>query len=129
MSFDYSDMARTATELIKEFGGEVIWREVADPIVPNSGQPQPWRPTAGVPTDYAVQVAFFPNTKENREALHYSSDSDVPTGTELGLLGPVDFTPTLKGIVLRGGEQLPVTKINPLRPNGVALYYTLEFDV
>lgn len=127
----YDRQILTAKRLLFRNGQSVTWREPAAPITAPTGPAQPWKPTAGIPTDYPdTRIAFFPNTKENRETLHYSNDTDIPAGSEIGLMGAVDFNPTLKGIVIRpDGQQLRVKSISPIKPNGEIILYTIDFDV
>ena len=77
-----------ARRMIAKYGQSVTFRTLTDGTLPDPNAP--WLPGTPVSVDYAVKIAFFPNSTQNNEFLHYVQGTDVPAGTEVGYLSPSD---------------------------------------
>ena len=114
-----------AKRSIAHKGQSVIWRE---PALADADSDTPWKPGDAPPDDHVVNIVFLPDNRTNYEFLALMANTEVPKGRLIGLMAAVDFTPTLKGVVIRDGVTLGVRTIDPLAPNGQAILYTIGFD-
>jgi hypothetical protein len=117
---------QTAKRLIAKNGQAVKWRIVRDaaPADPS----QPWKPTnPATPVEHDVTICFLTVDKETYESLSYMTNGEVPMGAVLGLMGAVDFEPSLKDVVIRDGKELRLFNIEELNPNGQTILYTMVF--
>ena len=62
-----------------------------------------------------------------RETIAYLRGTEVPTGSVMGLMGAVNFEPSLKDVVIRDGKELRLENIDVLSPNGKTILYTVVF--
>lgn len=115
----------TAIRLIKKNGQKVIWRQTAKP----SDTLEPWKQQDAASIDKDAIICFLPVDKETREFLTYIRGTDVPMGSELGLMGAVDFEPSIEDVVLRDGKTYRIKHIDLLSPNGQKILYTIEFAI
>lgn len=115
----------SAKRLIAKNGQFVTWRSIGEPtpVDPN----KPWDETTHTQTDSSVKIAFLPTDRIGAEFRNYLAGTSVPMGKELGYMAPVDFTPSLKDVVLRGSEELSILKIDRIAPNGEIVLYIIEF--
>lgn len=122
---EYDRAIATAQRLIAKKGMSVTWKQLTNgtPADPD----KPWRPGATEHTDKTVNIVFFPYNRENQKFLALLTGTEVPKGEEYGLMGAVDFTPTLKDTIVRNGETLAVETINLLAPAGDPVLYTIGF--
>lgn len=116
----------TAKRLIKKNGQLVQWRQrtsVADPD-------QPWLGGAPVDTFHDVYIAFVSDEqKDDRKSNMYMEAAPSTTiGRIPGLMGAVDFVPSLEDVVIRDGAELRLVTMDILRPNNQVIMYTLEFE-
>jgi hypothetical protein len=115
----------TALRLIQKNGQQVAWRQ-------SQSQPDPAEPFKVIPaerSEHSPFVCFLPVNKENREVFALlRGTANVVTGAELGLMGAVDFAPSVKDKVIRDGKALDIKSIDVLRPNGRPILYTIEFS-
>ena len=117
---------QTAKRLIAKNGQAVKWRIVRDaaPADPS----QPWKPTNNAtPVEKDATICFLTVDKETYESLSYMTNGEVPMGAVLGLMGAVDFEPSLKDVVIRDGKELRLFNIDELKPNGQTILYTMVF--
>lgn len=105
-------------EEIEQSGQLVTWKQISK--VETS---TPWLPTNGTSIDNDVYMCFATNSK-----LQYWKGTEIPVGTLIGLMGQVDFTPKMKDVVIRDGEELTVKVINTLAPNGDVVLYKVVFE-
>lgn len=121
----YDRQIATAIRLIAKYGQAVTWRSANE----TENALEPWKATAGTPTDTEVSICFVP-AKDNewRKLFYYLKGTEVPAGKLAGLMGQVSFTPSLKDVVIRDGKTLRIANIDLLSPNGQKILYTLEFD-
>jgi hypothetical protein len=105
-------------EEIEQSGQLINWKQINK--VETS---TPWLPTNGTAIDNDVFMCFATNAK-----LQYWSGTEIPVGMMIGLMGQVDFTPKMKDVVIRNGEELTVKQINTLAPNGVVVLYKVVFE-
>lgn len=75
------------------------------------------------PINNAVRILFLPSAK----GLEYLFQTEVPVGSEIGLMGAVPFVPALSHIVDRVTDELKPSTINPLAPNGQVILYAMSF--
>lgn len=122
---EYDRAIATAQRLIAKKGMSVTWEQRAngEPADPD----KPWRPAAAEPTNKTVSIVFLPYNRENQKFLSLLAGTEVPRGEEYGLMGAVDFEPTLKDTVLRGSQRLGVETIDVLAPSGQPILYTIGF--
>jgi hypothetical protein len=112
-----------AQQAIKDNGQAVIWRQLNR----TADVGEPWKVASGN-VDYSPFICFFPVNKQTRETLHYIAGSnELKDGSVIGLMGAVNFVPSLADVVIRDGKQLNIASIEVLAPNGQAILYTIEF--
>lgn len=117
---------QTAKRLIAKNGRAVKWRVVRDaaPADPS----QPWKPTnPATPVEHDVTICFLTVDKDTYETLSYMAGGEVPMGAVMGLMGAVNFEPSLKDVVIRDGKELRLFNIEELNPNGQTILYTMVF--
>lgn len=112
----------SARRLIAKYGEACVWRKPADP----DDAADAWRDVRdGDPTDVDVKIAWFPPGGQ-LAFLAAMTDTEVPAGTELGLMAPGDFEPLASDVLLRtGGVEAEITKIDRLAPDGTPVLYTI----
>lgn len=118
----------TALKLIKKYGQPIDWVhniESTDPATP-------WLPSVGSSVSYEPIICFLPiNTLTPREIhayLGYVPGIEAQTGMYYGLMGSVEFNPSLKDTVSRDGVKLNLATIDLLAPNGQKVLYTMIFN-
>lgn len=124
----YDRQRATALRLIAEKGETCVWRKLAA----TGGTAA--KPASTTPTDNTVKVVFLPIELEYlATALTMIKDTEVPAGYMLGLMGAVDFEPSLDDVIIRGagsGEELGLADKNGIEvidPNGEgAVLYMLR---
>lgn len=115
----------TAKRLIAKYGQTVTWRSVVD----GANASEPWKPPEAADVDHEVNICFVPvRDNEWRKLLTYLKGSEVPGGYLAGIMGQVDFTPSLKDVVIRDGVTLRIASIDVLSPNGQKILYSVEFE-
>lgn len=124
---DYSDDIAGALEDIAEAGEACTW------FKPASQAGTPSRPEAGAsPTQTPVFILFLPNKQASMlTILSALADSNVPGGSEKGLMGNHGFTPELGDWIIRANSErmtiVPENGIDTLAPSGVAILHTIRF--
>lgn len=115
----------SARRLIDKYGEACVWRKPAAPDE-DVQDAEPWRDVReGDPTDVDVKIAWFPPGGQ-LAFLAAISDTEIPAGTELGLMAPGDFEPLASDVLLRtGGVEAEITKIDRLAPDGTPVLYTV----
>lgn len=114
----------TALRLIKKNGRLVQWRQ----LVRRENPDKPWETLPAVPVDHNVYICFLPVDKDNREFINYVRGSnEIKIGSEIGLMGQVEFEPDGADKVIRDGLTLEILNIDLLAPNGQKILYTVEF--
>lgn len=123
----YDEDIAGAQEAIRDDGMPVVWVQTLDPV--NAGDEV--MPTTGfVPVEHPARMVFFPIGLVTARSLSYRFGTDVPIGSEYGLLaGGIAFEPSLRDYVIRGTETLTIAHIDKLAPNGQAVLYTVYFNV
>jgi hypothetical protein len=125
----YDRQIESAQRIILEKGEVCEWHVAATAVVADAEEP--WNQTVDDEADavaHAPSIAFFPLSRQFSQLLRYLKGTEVVTGSLYGLMGAVDFTPKLTGIVERGdGTKLGITAIDPFSPNGEVIFYTIEF--
>lgn len=117
----------TAKAAIKKNGELCTWR-APTAATPEVGE-KPWKPVADTPTDYEdISILFLPAGTINA-LVRFLKGTEVPTGSTSALMGAVAFVPSAKDVVIRSdGSELRIKSIDPLKPNGQIILYTIEFD-
>lgn len=113
----------TALRLIKKNGQKVVWRKIED--VKNTDKP--WLPSDAIVTNYDVDICFLPVGREGMDTMVFFQNTEVEIGSVKGLMGDVDFEPSLKDVVIRGEEELRILSIDLLSPNGQEVLYKIRF--
>jgi hypothetical protein len=115
----------TAQRLIANNGQTVQWRQSA----PTVNAAAPWVPGDNTNTDTDVSICFVPvQSSVTRKFLAAISGTDITVGKLAGLMGNVEFEPSIKDVVIRDGVELAITSIDLLSPNGQKILYTIEFE-
>jgi len=129
-SSPYKSLVETAKRMILEKGqsSNVIWKTRTNDTP--SDPSMPWNGVAEIETEHSVSIIFLPNERYGRELYRYLADTtDVPVGNLLGFMAQVDFTPSLKDVVVRDGVELPILSFNAYDPDGSGvILYVIEFD-
>ena len=122
----FDRQVQTALKLIAKNGQSVKWRVVRDGAPVDSSQP--WKPTQpATPVEHDVTICFLTVDKDTYETLSYMAGGEVPMGAVMGLMGAVNFEPSLKDVVIRDGKELRLENIDVLSPNGQTILYTVVF--
>jgi len=116
---------KTALRLIKKNGQSCIWNEI---LQPSEDANSPWIVEDVLPIQHNVEIAFFTVDKENQETFNTMSETLIPMGSLLGLMGNFNFKPSMFDSVIRDGEVLKVKSIDVLSPNGQQILNTVVFD-
>lgn len=122
---DISRAIATAKRLIEANGQAVIWRRSfrAAPVG------QPWRDVAaGDPTDTPVTILWLTPKLRKMAFLQLAEKVDVPNGVEEALMPAQDFTPELQDTVVVDGVPQSLYRVDPLKPNGVPIFYRLYLN-
>ena len=122
----FDRQVKTALKLIAKNGQAVKWRIVRDGAPVDSSQP--WKPTQpATPVEHDVTICFLTVNKDTYETLSYMAGGEVPMGAVMGLMGAVNFEPSLKDVVIRDGKELRLFNLEELNPNGQTILYTMVF--
>lgn len=128
----YDRQIATAKRIIAQKGQTATWYSVA----PGSGGTAA-APAAAVETPHTVTIAFLPIDREYLRTIQaVMKDTDVPSGYLQGLMGQVDFKPTLADRVVRRVNGVDETYrilqdngIEEIDPNGEGvILYTVRFS-
>lgn len=117
----YDRMKDAANRLIEKYGKQTYLRQIRDAAPLNSDQP--WIPGGNITSvDRPVTIAFLPDKKENRYSQQLgisrmNQTDHMPEGYIVGYMGPVDFTPNLKDLILKDGRYLTIDRLEEVRPN------------
>ena len=125
MSEFYDCVLLEAQELISEFGKSVIWQSTSasTPVDPSN----PWIEISNTIVNHSVDIVILPIDLKTQKSIQYITGTLIPTGNNVGYMGNVDFTPTVKDIVVDGSEKLTIKNIDVYKPNGTPLLYIVEF--
>lgn len=115
----------TALRLIKKNGRSVNWRQVRDTVADPS---QPWKTGESEIVDNTVTICFLPVDRDTYKTLAFRFNGEIPSFSQLGYMGAVNFDPNLKDVVIRDGEELRIAYIDKLAPNGQNILYTVLFQ-
>lgn len=122
----FDRQVQTAKRLIAKNGQLVKWRIVRDASPANPAQP--WKPTnPATPVEEDVTICFLTVDKDTYETASYMAGGEVPMGAVMGLMGAVNFEPSLKDVVIRDGKEFRLENIDVLSPNGQTILYTVVF--
>jgi hypothetical protein len=119
---DINRAIATAKRLIEANGQSVLWR------VPFRASPvdQPWRDTeAGDPIDTPVKILWVTPKFRTMAFLQLLKGTDIPIGTEEALMPAYAFTPDQTDLLVVDGVEQSLYRIDPLKPNGVPVFYRL----
>ena len=116
-----------AAEQLREDGQLVTWQKIVDGTPADAAKP--WKPGEATVTEYPVYIVFLPDDRQGYQVSRYGKGTEVPRGSEKGLMAAQDFEPAIKDTIVRDGKTLSICGINPLRPNGQVIMYELWFDL
>lgn len=115
----YDRLRNTATRLITKFGEKVRYINVQD------GEPidgKDWEVSAPVKTEHILPIVFLPNKSSIEQLFQMMQNGNVQTGNEVAYVPTVNFTPSLKDIIIRSdGVERRLKAISPIQPNGDAV--------
>jgi hypothetical protein len=115
MAFDYAELAQVASDLISEFGRQMIIRVNAD-VIPD--QNKPWKATSSVATDTTVLAVEVPFTVDRPEGTHRSRDDK-----RYLIAGPSLTTIEVDHLLVDGGQVWAVTNPIIIRPGPTTVLY------
>jgi len=122
----YARQIETAKRLIDKFGAECVWVKPAAED-PNA---KPWRDNRqGEAEEFNASVAFF-SAKDlgygSTLALANMAGTEVPAHSRMGLMsGGQEFNPELTDTVWFNGDEIDITKIDNLAPDGEPILFFL----
>lgn len=121
----YKRQRETATRLIKKYGEQVTWNVSRE----TPSNDQPWLGGTVETIAKRPYVVFVTSSSQVKQLFQMMTGTDVPTGQNLGYMGPTDFEPTTLDTVVRSdGRTYRIKSIDPLKPNEEAtILYTMEF--
>lgn len=120
----------SALKLIKKNGQLVKWRTIPDAVIADPDKPWDTTPaTPAVPVEHDVYIVFLLNNNKGLESLAHAINSEVAKGAFRGLMGNVNFEPTLKDVVIRNGVTYRISELQCLAPNGQKILYKIGFDL
>lgn len=117
----YDRFKAAALRIIDKYGEKTVLRQIRDAAPINSDMP--WIPNGNIlPVDNEVTIAFLPDKKENRYSQQLgisrmNQTDNMPEGYIVGYMGPVNFVPNLKDLVLREGRWLTIDRMEEIKPN------------
>lgn len=116
----------TAKRLIEK-NGELSQWVVRTQNAPNPDTP--WIPTGETDVSNPVKIVFLPVGTRFLELVQMIAKTEVPTGSQKGLMAAVDFVPQIDAVIIRpsGDRQYKVKSIDTISPNGQIILYKLEF--
>lgn len=120
MSFNYAEMAATATELINEFGMVMLVRRVAGaaPIYdPIEGTYPPT--TSGDVSVYGVQLQI---TTEYADSV---GAQNIQSGDQMVILSP-GYKPLSTDKLVIGADVWNIVNVSPVSPAGIDLLYEVQ---
>lgn len=116
---EYDRAIANVIRVLAKKGRACIWRI---PVAAEGNKS--WRNgPAQEPIKHPVRILFLPSAK----GMEYLFQTEVPVGSEIGLMGAVPFVPALAHIVDRESDELKPSTINPLAPNGQIILYAMSF--
>lgn len=122
--FNYVRMQRQASELIKQFGINAIWRQIQ-----NVNNDEGYKVVAQTTTDHECHVVLLQRNLLGRKKIT-DGDTEQRTGEIKALMAhSAKFTPRGKDVLIVGTEEYRVMSIDPLKPAGTTLLYKLELQV
>lgn len=122
----YSRQIENSLRIIRERGQSVTWVSQTNTTAPDPTEP--WNPSENLTVSNTVTIVFLPVGYRGYRQQQYAKDSEVQTGRIYGIMGSVDFTPSLKDYVVRGTENLKIATIDPIAPDGTPIIYEIEFS-
>ncbi|MGH8711235.1 MAG: hypothetical protein ACREVA_07955 [Burkholderiales bacterium] len=122
----YDTQIATAKRLIKQKGQIVNWLSIEHGMPDNVTKP--WKPSEEIFICYLVNIVFFPIGLAFTEFLHYLKNSEISSSSEQGYMGQVNFEPKLKDIIIRNNEELVISSIDRIAPNGEIILYIIGFE-
>ncbi|HCH8285046.1 TPA: hypothetical protein NNQ18_004707 [Salmonella enterica] len=123
----YDRLRNTATRLITKFGEKIRYKNVLD------GEPtdgKDWERGAPQINEYSVSVVFLPMKSSIEQLFRMMQNGNVQTGSERAYMHFVNFTPSLKDLIIRNdGVERRIRSISPIKPNGDSVVvYELELE-
>ncbi len=123
----YDRQIASAKRMLKKYGQSITWTSLTDGDPSDSSQP--WKVTDADPSDNTAIIAFFEIGSETRKMQMYRAGTEISQGVLMGYMAAQGFTPKIKDVITRDGEQYTVKNIDTLSPNGEVILYTIEFEL
>lgn len=78
---------------------------------------------------HLVDIVFLPlgTSSSTFLSIGYGQNSDIPSGSIMGLMAKQSFTPKLKDYIIRNGEKLSLVMCDPISPNSDDIMYIMAF--
>lgn len=115
----FDRLRNTATRLITKYGEKVRYINVQDGEEVDGKE---WERTEPTKTEHIVPIVFLPNKSSVEQLFQMMQNGNVQTGNEVAYVPTLNFTPSLKDIIIRSdGVERRIKAISPIRPNGDAV--------
>lgn len=122
----YDRQVLSAKQKIKAKGQVVVWRQQAKETVDPD---KPWIKEPGEAVDFSVQIAFVPiGTKDNEKLSLMKTNPEVVIASLKGLMASVEFVPSLKDVVIRGGVSYRIYAIDEVNVNGESILFKVFLE-
>lgn len=109
---------------IKESGQKGCTWRVPGVDIPDPNQP--WNTIPGEDTDHTVDILFQPISSRDRQTYTFLQNTTDGKYYVKGLMGRVDFKPSMSDKIIRSGQTLNIETMDVLDPNGEgAILYTM----
>lgn len=122
----YDRLRETVNRLVNKYGDLVTWKKVTNNAPSDSDKP--WDFAADTTLEHTVRVVFNIDDLEDRQFFHYMKKSNIGAGLVNGIIGAQSFTPEKKDTVIRDGQELVITAIDPIKPGDTLLGYYIEYQ-
>lgn len=117
---------QTALRLIKKNGQKVQWVQTQQAILDPD---KPWLPVGTSKVTYEPYICFLPLDLQGRQFLTAMGIApEVAIGAYYGLMGAVNFEPSINDELSRDGQILHMQSIDLLSPNGQKILWTIIFN-
>lgn len=119
---DYLPYQKLATKMIRDYGRDVIYREVPHVILDPH---KPHEVTPGTPIEITVKAVFVDKYRENAFAA-YIPNSDFSKGSTYVLIEKGSFTPNISGQLIDGNVKWGIRSQVEKKPGDTGLLFILE---
>lgn len=123
----YDRFRDTALRLITKYGEKIQYVQVLDG---EAVEGKSWIVTEPQKIVHTVSAVFFSSSGSAKDLFRMMQGGDVQTGNEIAYLPTLNFTPSLKDILIRSdGKEIRIESISPIKPNDEAsVLYKMELQ-